>query len=80
MSLDTYLDGYHKASIKLPADYTAGVGVAFYLSNGDIYEKNHDDIDFEFLGNIRGKSWRIQTNVYGNGRANIGRGKKYMLS
>ncbi|KAK4400132.1 putative xyloglucan endotransglucosylase/hydrolase protein 28 [Sesamum angolense] len=63
------------ASIKLPADYTAGVVVAFYMSNGDIYEKNHDEIDFEFLGNIRGKDWRIQTNIYGNGSTSIGRKK-----
>jgi xyloglucan:xyloglucosyl transferase len=49
------------------------------MSNGDMYEKNHDEIDFEFLGNIRGKDWRIQTNVYGNGSTNIGREERYGL-
>uniref|UniRef100_A0A2P2JAU0 Xyloglucan endotransglucosylase/hydrolase n=2 Tax=Rhizophora mucronata TaxID=61149 RepID=A0A2P2JAU0_RHIMU len=79
ISHDLYLHGYFSASIKLPADYTAGVVVAFYMSNGDMFEKNHDEIDFEFLGNIRGKDWRIQTNIYGNGSTSIGREERYSL-
>lgn len=79
VSQDLYLHGYFSASIKLPADYTAGVVVAFYMSNGDMFEKNHDEIDFEFLGNIRGKDWRIQTNIYGNGSTNVGREERYGL-
>ncbi|KAJ4825228.1 putative xyloglucan endotransglucosylase/hydrolase protein 28 [Turnera subulata] len=79
VSQDLYLHGYFSASIKLPADYTAGVVVAFYMSNGDIFEKNHDEIDFEFLGNIRGKDWRIQTNIYGNGSTSLGREERYSL-
>ncbi|GJW30416.1 probable xyloglucan endotransglucosylase/hydrolase protein 28 [Tanacetum coccineum] len=79
VSQDLYLHGYFSASIKLPADYTAGVVVAFYMSNGDIFEKIHDEIDFEFLGNIRGKEWRIQTNIYGNGSTNVGREERYGL-
>ncbi|KAL7606165.1 probable xyloglucan endotransglucosylase/hydrolase protein 28 [Lactuca sativa] len=78
-SQDLYLHGFFSASIKLPADYTAGVVVAFYMSNGDTYNKTHDEIDFEFLGNIRGKEWRIQTNIYGNGSTNIGREERYGL-
>lgn len=79
VSHDLYLHGFFSASIKLPADYTAGVVVAFYMSNGDMFEKNHDEIDFEFLGNIRGKNWRIQTNIYGNGSTSIGREERYNL-
>ncbi|CAN4089565.1 unnamed protein product [Withania somnifera] len=79
VSQDLYLHGYFSASIKLPSDYTAGVVVAFYMSNGDMFEKNHDEIDFEFLGNIRGKDWRIQTNIYGNGSTSIGREERYGL-
>ncbi|GMH26282.1 hypothetical protein Nepgr_028125 [Nepenthes gracilis] len=79
MSHDLYLHGFFSASIKLPSDYTAGVVVAFYMSNGDMYEKNHDEIDFEFLGNVRGKDWRIQTNVYGNGSVSVGREERYNL-
>nr|XP_009770781.1 PREDICTED: probable xyloglucan endotransglucosylase/hydrolase protein 27 isoform X2 [Nicotiana sylvestris] len=79
VSQDLYLHGYFSASIKLPADYTAGVVVAFYMSNGDMFEKSHDEIDFEFLGNIRAKNWRIQTNIYGNGSTNVGREERYGL-
>lgn len=49
------------------------------MSNGDMFEKNHDEIDFEFLGNIRGKDWRIQTNIYGNGSTGVGREERYNL-
>ncbi|KAF5750074.1 xyloglucan endotransglucosylase/hydrolase protein 28 [Tripterygium wilfordii] len=79
VSHDLYLHGFFSAKIKLPSDYTAGVVVAFYMSNGDIFERNHDEIDFEFLGNIRGKDWRIQTNIYGNGSTNVGREERYNL-
>ncbi|XP_021742373.1 probable xyloglucan endotransglucosylase/hydrolase protein 28 [Chenopodium quinoa] len=79
VSHDLYLHGFFSASIKLPSDYTAGIVVAFYMSNGDMYEKNHDEIDFEFLGNIRSKEWRVQTNVYGNGSTSVGREERYTL-
>ncbi|CAL9076457.1 unnamed protein product [Musa textilis] len=76
---DMYHHGFFSASIKLPSDYTAGVVVAFYTSNGDLFEKTHDELDFEFLGNVRGKDWRIQTNVYGNGSTSRGREERYVL-
>ncbi|KAJ6811416.1 putative xyloglucan endotransglucosylase/hydrolase protein 30 [Iris pallida] len=79
ISSDLYHHGFFSASIKLPSDYTAGVVVAFYTSNGDIFEKTHDELDFEFLGNIRGRQWRIQTNVYGNGSTSRGREERYLL-
>ncbi|OAY84325.1 putative xyloglucan endotransglucosylase/hydrolase protein 30 [Ananas comosus] len=79
ISSESYLHGFFSASIKLPAGYTAGVVVAFYLSNGDVFEKNHDELDFEFLGNTRGKEWRVQTNVYGNGSTSRGREERYLL-
>lgn len=71
--------GFFSAKIKLPGDYTAGVVVAFYASNGDVFEKNHDELDIEFLGNVKGKPWRFQTNVYGNGSTNRGREERYKL-
>ncbi|KQJ93088.1 probable xyloglucan endotransglucosylase/hydrolase protein 30 [Brachypodium distachyon] len=79
VSSSMYHHGFFSASIKLPSDYTAGVIVAFYTSNGEVYEKTHDELDFEFLGNIRGKPWRVQTNVYGNGSVSRGREERYVL-
>ncbi|VAI48259.1 unnamed protein product [Triticum turgidum subsp. durum] len=79
ISSDYYLHGFFSASIKLPRDYTAGVVVAFYLSNGDVYEKTHDELDFEFLGSRWGGQWRVQTNVYGNGSTSRGREERYLL-
>nr|CAB3497418.1 unnamed protein product [Digitaria exilis] len=43
------------------------------LSNGDVFDKDHDELDFEFLGNRRRHEWRLQTNVYGNGSTERGR-------
>ncbi|KAM0908630.1 hypothetical protein ACQ4PT_015326 [Festuca glaucescens] len=74
-----HLHGFFGASIKLPSDHTAGVVVAFYMSNGDVYEKTHDELDFEFLGNVRGREWRVQTNVYGDGSTAVGREERYGL-
>ncbi|MCL7037155.1 hypothetical protein MKW94_010034 [Papaver nudicaule] len=79
ISSSLYNHGLFSAKIKLPSDYTAGVVVAFYTSNGDVFEKTHDELDFEFLGNIDGKPWRFQTNVYGNGSTNRGREERYNL-
>ncbi|GJN30830.1 hypothetical protein PR202_gb19168 [Eleusine coracana subsp. coracana] len=78
-SRHAYLHGFFSARIKLPADHTAGVVVAFYMSNGDVYERTHDELDFEFLGNVRGREWRVQTNVYGNGSTAAGREERYGL-
>ncbi|KAI3444885.1 hypothetical protein Pfo_001550 [Paulownia fortunei] len=78
-SSDLYNHGFFSAKIKLPSDYTAGIVVAFYTTNGDIFRKTHDELDFEFLGNIRGKAWRFQTNMYGNGSTSRGREERYYL-
>ncbi|KAL1535860.1 putative xyloglucan endotransglucosylase/hydrolase protein 30 [Salvia divinorum] len=78
-SSDHYNHGFFSAKIKLPSDYTAGIVVAFYTTNGDLFKKTHDELDFEFLGNIRGKAWRFQTNMYGNGSTHRGREERYHL-
>ncbi|XP_076949205.1 putative xyloglucan endotransglucosylase/hydrolase protein 30 [Bidens hawaiensis] len=78
-SSDMYNHGLFSARIKLPSDYTAGIVVAFYTSNGDVFENTHDELDFEFLGNIKGKPWRFQTNLYGNGSTSRGREERYTL-
>lgn len=79
ISSNLYKHGFFSANIKLPSDYTAGICVAFYTSNGDVFEKSHDELDFEFLGNLEGKPWRFQTNLYGNGSTSRGREERYRL-
>ncbi|KAI4328023.1 hypothetical protein L6164_020420 [Bauhinia variegata] len=79
ISSNMYQYGFFSARIKLPSAYTAGICVAFYTSNGDVFEKTHDELDFEFLGNIAGKPWRFQTNLYGNGSTHRGREERYRL-
>ncbi|KAH6774046.1 xyloglucan endotransglucosylase/hydrolase 30 [Perilla frutescens var. hirtella] len=69
----------YTATIKMPSKYTAGIVVAFYTSNVDTFEKNHDELDIEFLGNVQGQPWRFQTNVYGNGSVSRGREERYRL-
>lgn len=44
-----------------------------------MFEKTHDELDFEFLGNIKGKEWRVQTNIYGNGSTSRGREERYLM-
>jgi xyloglucan:xyloglucosyl transferase len=53
--------------------------ISIQLSNGDVFEKNHDELDFEFLGNRRRHEWRLQTNVYGNGSTDRGREERYLM-
>ena len=57
------------------------LNLIFYVqtSNGDVFEKTHDELDIEFLGNIKGKPWRFQTNLYGNGSTHRGREERYLL-
>ncbi|XP_006414028.2 probable xyloglucan endotransglucosylase/hydrolase protein 29 isoform X1 [Eutrema salsugineum] len=79
ISSSMYQHGFFSSLIKLPGAYTAGICVAFYTSNGDVFVKNHDELDIEFLGNVEGKPWRFQTNMYGNGSTNRGREERYSL-
>nr|ABK30788.1 xyloglucan endotransglycosylase 1 [Litchi chinensis] len=72
-SLQSYRSGYFGAAMKLQPGYTAGVITSLYLSNNQDHPGNHDEIDFEFLGNTTGKPYTLQTNVYirGSGDGNI---------
>ncbi|KAL0394793.1 UNVERIFIED_CONTAM: putative xyloglucan endotransglucosylase/hydrolase protein 30 [Sesamum latifolium] len=79
ISSDYYNYGFFSASIKMPSQHAAGIVVAFYTSNVDTFEKNHDELDIEFLGSIKGKPWRFQTNMYGNGSVSRGREERYQM-
>ncbi|KAL8106608.1 xyloglucan endotransglucosylase/hydrolase protein 2-like isoform X2 [Apium graveolens] len=63
----SYRTGFFHMRIKLPAGGCAGVVTAFYLHS---HTNKHDELDFEFLGNQKGKPITLQTNVFSNGQGN----------
>ncbi|KAM7527414.1 hypothetical protein LguiB_030824 [Lonicera macranthoides] len=63
----SYGSGFFHLRIKLPDKDSAGVVTAFYLTS---HTSNHDELDFEFLGNRQGKPYILQTNVFSNGQGN----------
>ncbi|RVW22078.1 putative xyloglucan endotransglucosylase/hydrolase protein 1 [Vitis vinifera] len=64
-SKQSYGSGFFHMRIKLPPKDSAGVVTAYYLTS---HTKNHDELDFEFLGNKEGKPYTLQTNVFSNGQ------------
>ncbi|GLJ20957.1 hypothetical protein SUGI_0382710 [Cryptomeria japonica] len=66
-SIDKYLFGSFNMRIKLIPGNSAGTVTAYYMSSDT---SSHDEIDFEFLGNIAGKGYHVQTNVFASGVGN----------
>nr|XP_016464024.1 PREDICTED: xyloglucan endotransglucosylase/hydrolase protein 2-like [Nicotiana tabacum] len=64
-----YGSGFFHMRIQLPDKDSAGVVTAFYLRS-NTNRNNHDEVDFEFLGNREGKPYTLQTNVFANGQGN----------
>ncbi|CAH2061552.1 unnamed protein product [Thlaspi arvense] len=73
-SKHNYGSGFFQMRIKLPAQDSAGVVTAFYLTSKG---NTHDELDFEFLGNRGGRPIALQTNVFTNGQGN--REQKFVL-
>lgn len=66
-SKNEYIFGWVSMRIKLMSGDSAGTVTSYYMSSKG---SAHDEVDYEFLGNLQGNPYILQTNVFASGVGN----------
>ncbi|KAL3698020.1 hypothetical protein R1sor_012096 [Riccia sorocarpa] len=66
-SYSPYLFGRFSTKIKTVKGYSAGTVTSFHMASN---RTNWSELDFEFLGNVTGQPYSLQTNVFVEGHGN----------
>eukprot|EP00253_Pinus_taeda_P007907 PITA_07907 len=66
-SKNEYIFGWVSMRIKLMSGDSAGTVTSYYMSSKG---SAHDEVDYEFLGNLPGNPYILQTNVFASGVGN----------
>ncbi|XP_058194535.1 probable xyloglucan endotransglucosylase/hydrolase protein 8 [Rhododendron vialii] len=62
-----YQFGWFSMKIKLAGSNAAGVVTTYFMCSENGAGPTRDEVDFEFLGNVSGQPYILQTNVFKNG-------------